>query len=66
MVNKCSATAASNYLDDVFPIDHNHSDIVKFKNERCQYYQIVQRIIEDLVKDVQGLNRNLSPRHNSF
>ncbi|KAI5839078.1 ankyrin repeat-containing domain protein [Morchella snyderi] len=53
MVNQYSATAASVDSGDSFCIDRNHSDIVKFDNEVCQYYKIIKRGIGDLVKDVQ-------------
>lgn len=57
MVSRDSATGATpeENQDDIFSIDANHSDIVKFKNNACPDYLNVRSRIIGLVQNAPGV-----------
>lgn len=54
------ATPQGNW-NDIFSIDANHSDIVKFPNDSCQDYINIRTRIVSLVRDAHGNSKNIQP-----
>lgn len=68
MVSMESATAATPIAnqDDIFSIDQNHSNIVKFKNSTCPDYTNVRSRLISLVQDAPAvISKRLMDRKES-